>query len=72
MKTFMELLERLIFKITSGRFIFTVVCAFVFAVGSIRGIIPIDKVQDILLIVITFYFAMKRNDNGNGKLPENK
>lgn len=67
MKTFIELLERLIYKITSGRFIFTVACAGVFVVGSIKGIIPIDKVHDILLIVITFYFTMHRpSGNGNG------
>ena len=66
--TFMELLERVIYKITSGRFIFTVVCAIVFAIGAIKGIIPVEKVQDILLIVITFYFSMNRpNGNENGE-----
>jgi hypothetical protein len=65
----MELLERLMYKITSGRFIFTVVAAFVYAYMSINGIIKEDRVMEILLIVVYAYFSRPRveaNGNGNG------
>jgi hypothetical protein len=52
-------------KILSGRFIFTVVSAIVFAYLSIKKILPIDKVTEILLIVIYAYFnrSDRRQEN---------
>lgn len=52
-------------KLSSGKFIFTMVCAIVFAYTAIKGILPIDKVHDIILIVIYAYFT-KRNEQQNG------
>ena len=47
-------------KLLSGRFIFTVVAALVFSIMSISGKLPVDKVNEIILIVIYAYFS--RND----------
>lgn len=43
-------------KILSGRFIFTIVAAFVFAWISLNKTLPVDKITEILLIVIYAYF----------------
>jgi amino acid permease len=52
----------------SGRFIFTVVCAIVFAVLSINKTLPVDKVMEVILVVVMAYFS--RGDRGqNGKTP---
>ncbi len=47
-------------KLLSGRFIFTVVCAGVFAVLSINKTLPVDKVMEVILVVVMAYFS--RND----------
>jgi hypothetical protein len=44
-------------KLLSGRFIFTIVCAGVFAILSVMGKIPTDKVVDIITLVLMFYFT---------------
>jgi len=44
-------------KLFSGRFLFTVVAAFVFAVLAIGKIMPVDKVYEIILIVVYAYFS---------------
>lgn len=59
------MIKEIIDKILSGRFIFTVVSAFVFAVLSLRGVLTVDKVMEIILIVIYAYF--NRPDRTNGK-----
>ena len=43
-------------KLLSGRFLFTVCAAFVFVVLSLKGTLTVDKVTEILLIVIYAYF----------------
>lgn len=52
--------ERIINKLISGRFIFTIVAATVFAHLSMTGRLSIDKVGEILLIVIYAYFTRSR------------
>lgn len=49
-------MSKLLEKILSGRFILTVVSAGVFAYLSITKVLPVDKVTEILLIVIYAYF----------------
>ena len=49
-------------KLLSGRFIFTIVSAFVFGYLSIFGILPIDRVMEVLLIIIYAYFTKERKD----------
>lgn len=44
-------------KLLSGRFLFTVITAIVFAVLAITGKLPVDKVQEIILIVVYAYFS---------------
>jgi hypothetical protein len=43
-------------KLLSGRFIFTMIAAFVFLILSVNRVLPVDKVHEILLIVIYGYF----------------
>jgi len=50
-------------KLLSGRFIFTIIAALVFAWLSITNIMPVDKVYEIILIVVYAYFS--RNDRQN-------
>ena len=61
----------ILYKLLSGRFIFTLVAAFVFAYMSVNSIINADSVKEILLIVIVFYFTKQRT-NEKEKDQENK
>ena len=47
-------------KLMSGRFIFTIIAALVFTYCAVAKIMPIDKVHEIVLIVVYAYFS--RND----------
>src|SRR3990167_6439410 len=44
-------------KLLSGRWIFTMVAAFVFAVLSIKGTLPVDKIHEILILIVYAYFS---------------
>jgi len=44
-------------KLLSGRYIFTIVCASVFAILSVMGKIPVDKVVEVIMLVLVFYFT---------------
>lgn len=44
-------------KVMSGRWIWCVVGAFVFAFLSCMQILPMDDVKMILAIIVTFYFT---------------
>jgi len=59
-----DLLERLIFKITSGRFIFTIVVALVYAYLAINGGLDEDRINEITLIVLYAYFNRDRAATG--------
>ena len=43
-------------KLLSGRFIFTVVTAIVFAWASYGKILTSDQIAGIILVVVAFYF----------------
>ena len=61
-----DFFERIIYKMTSGRFIFTIVVAIVYAFLAITGALKEDRVMEITLIVLYAYFARPRTDtNGN-------
>jgi len=60
MKTWSEIIERLIWKITSGRFIFTIVVGFVFAYLACTGILKEDRIMEVTLIVLYAYFSRPR------------
>lgn len=57
-------MNSLLQKLGSGRFLFTMIAAIVFCYCAIRQIMPIDKVHEIILIVVYAYFS--RQDRGNG------
>ncbi|MBM3701728.1 MAG: hypothetical protein FJW63_01845 [Actinobacteria bacterium] len=53
-------------KLTSGRFLFTLAAILVFTVLSIQKVLPLDKVQEVILIVIYAYFTRNRSEEKNG------
>ncbi len=54
--------EKVIAKLLSGKFLFTVITAIVFAYMSITGKLTSDKVTEIILLVLYAYFTRKTND----------
>jgi len=66
-------LERLIFKVTSGRFIFTIVVAGVYAYLSCTGGMSDERINEITLIVLYAYFNRQRpNSPSVGEVQEEK
>jgi len=60
-------------KFMSGRWLITVASTFVFVYLSINGILPIDRVMEIILIVIYAYFTKSRsNENGKNNAEEDE
>jgi len=47
-------------KLTSGKFIFTSICAVLLLWGTMAGKFPPDKVLDIIKDVVIFYFVVKQ------------
>lgn len=64
--TWMELLERVIIQITSGRFIFTIVAAGVFCYMATNSLLKDNQAMEILLIVVYAYFNKPSNQISNG------
>lgn len=65
--TKMDLLEKVLKQLISGRLFCTVVVVLVYAVLAINGILPTDKISEITLLVLYAYFTKNReNGNGNG------
>ena len=64
------MLEHVFAKLSSGRWILTVISGIVFAILAISGKLNPEDTMKILLIVFTLYFT--RNDRGkeNGTLPK--
>ena len=54
-------------KLLSGRFIFTIVAAIVFAYCSFKHILAPDKIYDILQVVIVAYFVKGASQPNGGK-----
>ena len=59
--------QKIIEKLTSGRFILTIIVGIVFAVLAIMKVLPVDKVHDVILIVIYGYFTRSDRKSENGK-----
>ncbi len=61
-------MKEILDKCLSGRFIFTITCAFVFAVLSILGKIPADKAVEVIMLVLVFYFTRtdRKTEEQNG------
>jgi len=60
MKSWRDIVERLIWKITSGRLIFTVVVAGVYAYLACNDMMSEDRINEITLIVLYAYFSRPR------------
>jgi len=67
----MGLFERLIFKITSGRFILVATVAFCFAYLACTGILPVERVMEVVFVVMYAYFTKKREDENKKREDEN-
>ena len=52
----LQVLERIMIKVTSGKFIFTVITAMVYAYLAVNGKIEDNRVSEITLIVLYAYF----------------
>ena len=66
----MTIKEVITAKLTSGKFIFTIISGIVFAVMSITGKLPPDKTYEIIVLVVYAYFSRKSDakaDNGANK-----
>ncbi len=50
-------MKEILNKCLSGRFIFTVISAGVFAILSITGKIPAEKAVEVIMLVLVFYFT---------------
>jgi amino acid permease len=53
-------------KLFSGRFIFTLISAFVFAALALKGTLPQDKVMEVILLVVYAYFNRGDRVQQNG------
>lgn len=54
-------------KFTSGKFVFTMVAALVFAYCAIRGILPQDKIMEVILVVVYAYFTKAQPETKAGE-----
>jgi amino acid permease len=63
-----ELAKHIFAKLSSGRWIFTVVAAVTFSYLSITGKLPPDKVMEVILVVVMAYFSRndRKPEGGNG------
>ena len=59
-------MERLIAKLTSGRFVLTFICGVVFWTCALNKLIPAEAVVSLLAMVFTAYFNKART-NGETK-----
>jgi hypothetical protein len=48
-------------KFTSGKFLFTVITALVFAYCAVAKILPVDKISEVILLVVYAYFSKPDN-----------
>jgi len=67
MKTWRQIVERFIWKITSARFILTIIIGSVYAYLAMNGILKEDRVMEITLIVLYAYFSRERQNGNNEK-----
>lgn len=53
-------MNEVIKKFTSGKFVFTVVCALLLYHGTVAGLFPAEQVLSIIKDVVIFYFVVKQ------------
>ena len=49
-------------KLMSGKFIFTVVTALVFAYATVKGLLTNEQIQGVIMLVVGAYFFKKVED----------
>lgn len=54
-------------KLMSGRFLFTVIAALVFAYVSVTKVLPVDKVYEVILLVVYAYFSKNNGAQKGGQ-----
>jgi hypothetical protein len=54
----------MISKIMSGRWLFTIATAVVFVYASLSGKLTNEQIVSITMLVLTFYFARDRKNEG--------
>lgn len=59
-------------KLTSGKFLFTLITGFVFAYCAVTKILPVDKISEIILLVVYAYFSKAKDTNGTDKPDQGK
>jgi len=59
-------MDKILEKLTSGKFLLTIIAGLVFAYCSVKQIIPPDKTYDIISVIVVAYF-MKGQNNGSPK-----
>lgn len=65
-----DLASRIVDKITSGRWITTVIVITVYAILALEGILPKERVSEITLLVLYAYFSRgtkSKNNKGEEK-----
>ena len=55
--------DKITSKLTSGKFLLTVISGLVFAVLSVTGKLPTEDVTKILLIIIYAYFTRRNGES---------
>ena len=56
-------MKEILNKCLSGRFILTLIAGLVFAILSVKGTLPVDKVHEVIIIVIYAYFSRNRAED---------
>ena len=62
-----DVLERIVFKFTSGRFILVMTVAAVYAYLAIEQVIPTDNVIQITLLILYAYFHRNKSENNGNE-----
>jgi len=56
-------MNKIIEKLTSGKFLLTIIAGMVFAYCSVKQIIPPDKTYDIISVIVVAYFMKGQSNN---------
>lgn len=58
-----EILKHIAVKVSSGKLIFTVITAGVFAYSTHTKILNGEQIYGVIMLVVAFYFSKKTSDN---------
>ena len=60
------MIQKIIEKLTSGKFLLTIIAGMVFAYCSVKQIIPPDKTYDIISVIVVAYFMKGQSNTPKG------